>query len=126
MGMGCAGAYADVIEETNVKKFCPKEYNDFMDAVGNDYDEFGRNAECNDLKRNHSKEQIAAYEKLQVAFEKKTGLDLNVAYHNSEDEGDRYDDVDGIYWYVNGMYELTPAGKKMEKYVERKNFVQFG
>ena len=127
MGMGMAAASADVIEVKSIRKFCKDEYDAFIGLVEGcelDMEEFARNAEY-DLD-DYDKDVVKAYKELCSAFENKTGLGLNVAFHNSEDEGDIYDDVDGIYWYVDGMYELTPAGKIMEKYVERKNFVQFG
>ena len=47
-------------------------------------------------------------------------------YDHSEDDGDRYDEVSGVYWSVDGMYELSEAGKKMKEYVSRKSFVMFG
>ena len=33
MGMGYTGAYADVIEEDSIKKFCLQEFQDLMDVV---------------------------------------------------------------------------------------------
>lgn len=63
---------------------------------------------------------------LREAFTKKTGLTLYLGFHNSSDEGDRYDEVKGAYWGVGGMYELTKAGKEMDKYVDRRMFVQYG
>jgi len=128
MGMGYAAAYADVIEDKYIKQFCPKEFEAFtgiVDGCELDLDEFARNAEYNFLD-GYDKDLVKAYENLCEAFKKETGLEIGLAYHDSGDEGDRYDDIDGIYWWVNGMYELTKAGKKMEKFVERKTFVQFG
>lgn len=54
------------------------------------------------------------------------GLTLGIAHHNSEDEGSGYDEVNGIFWWVDGMYELTPAGVKCRDFVERKHYVQYG
>jgi len=127
MGMGYAGAYADVIEDTSIKKLCKNEFEIFMGCIDSgeiNLEEFARNAEFN--LKDYSKDLVKAYMNLCLAFEKATGLTLGLAYHDSESEGDRYDDVDGIYWHVDGMYQLTPAGKKMKKYIKRKNFVQFG
>ena len=128
MRMGYAAAYADVITEDTIKKFCPKELELFMGCIDRcklDLDEFARNADYSDMGK-YDKDLVKAYENLCEAFKKETGLEIGLAYHDSGDEGDRYDDIDGIYWWVNGMYELTKAGKKMEKFVERKTFVQFG
>lgn len=128
MGMGYAAAYADTIDEKHVKEFCPNELEAFL-SIAKSCDiyleEFARNAEFNDLG-DTDKDVVKAYEALCEAFKKKTGLELGFAFHSADDEGDRYDDVNGVYFYVNGMYELTKAGKKMNKFVERKTFVQFG
>ena len=128
MSMGYASAYADTIEEKSVKKFCPKEFQALQNVIDETpctWEDVARAGNYGDIEKDCGKEIYSAYQKLYDAFEKKTGLQLFIAYHDSEDEGDRYDDVNGIYWGVNGMYQLTPAGKKMNKYVERKTFVQF-
>jgi hypothetical protein len=125
MGMGCVAAYADVITEDDVKEFCPNEFQSFVKTIedeNKDIDEVARGAEYEDID---NEKVVEAYNKLLEAFQNKTGLTLGLAYH-SVDDGDIYDEIDGRYWYVNGMYQLTPAGEKMRDYVERKNFVQYG
>ena len=47
------------------------------------------------------------------------------------DEGDRYDDVNGAYWSVDGLYEETKKFKDFKKKfkkikIERSHFVNFG
>jgi len=137
MGMGHAGGYADVIEDKSIKKFCKKEFGIFKSLFGQendvDFEDFARAAAVSGLdekdsdgNRMYPENVVEAYEDLQEAFEQKTGLTLYLGFHNSDDEGDRYDEVDGAFWCVGNMYELTPAGQKMEKFVERKSFVQFG
>lgn len=126
MGMGYAGGYADVIQDGTIKNKCPKEFQAFLDAIeksGLKFDEVAKESDYDEIE---DKDVMKTYLALFHAFKKKTGLDLGLAYHSSSDDGDRYDDVDGAYWYVDGMYQLTKAGKKMKKYVERKNFVTFG
>lgn len=128
MGMGYMAAMVDVIDEKHVKKFCPKELEAFLSiAKGCDIniEEFASNAEFEDFD-DTDKDVVKAYEALCDAFKKKTGLELGLAFHNQHDDGDRYDEISGLFWYVNGMYELTKAGKKMKKFVERKTFVQYG
>ena len=128
MSMGYAAAYADTIEESSIEKFCKKEIEIFRACVNGcelDMEEFARNAEFNDFE-DYDKDLLKAYENLCEAFEKKTGLSLGLAFHDADDDGDRYDDVNGIYWYVEGMYQLNPEGKKMKKHVKRQTFVQFG
>jgi len=130
MGMGYAGSYADVISEEGVKEVCPKEYQALMDAMvgippieAMDFDELAQQAEYNEIE---NKDAEQALEVLKEAFDKKTGLALSIGYHDADEQGDRYDDINGGFWCVGGMYELTKAGKKFEKYVQRKMFVSFG
>jgi hypothetical protein len=133
MGMGYYGAYADVIEEANIIIFCPKEFQEFKNVL-NKYDmdmsEIARDIdyECSvSLKGTEAgKAVMDTYIKLVEQFKKRTGLNLYLSYHDSECCGDRYDEIHGIYWAVDNMYELTPAGKKMKEYVTRSFFVQFG
>lgn len=128
MGMGHAAAYADVIEANTIKKFCPKEFDVFYEKVGDmesDFELFASLAESKDFA-DYDDDIVESYNELCNAFHKKTGLKLNLSFHDSDENGDRYDDINGVYWYVDGMYQLTPAGKKMQKYVERKSFVIFG
>ena len=126
MGSGYAGAYADVIEEDSIKKFCPQEFQDLMDVVEEMEGDMGmvaRDIEYQDF--DEDSDVYKCYTKLVDAFKEKTGLDLYIGYH-SEDDGDRYDEVSEVYWSVDGMYELSEAGKKMKEYVSRKSFVIFG
>lgn len=55
-----------------------------------------------------------------------SGLTLLIGYHDSKNSGGGYDGVDGVFFEVEGMYELTPAGRKCQKFVSRKQFVQWG
>jgi hypothetical protein len=128
MGMGYAAAYADVVTEETIKKFCPKEFENLSNAIDDADDTWDNVAQSLEIGDDDevSGNVVIYFRKLQKAFEKKTGLSLCIGYHSADDDGDRYDDIDGIYWSVDGMYQLTPAGKKMKKYVERKTFVQFG
>ena len=49
-------------------------------------------------------------------------------FDDRSSEGDIYDSdkVDGVYWSVGGMYQLSPAGRKMRKYVSMELFTQYG
>ena len=60
-------------------------------------------------------------------FEKTTeGLILDIDFHDKEGDGDRYDEVDGVFFTVGGMYGLTPAGKKFNDVVTRKFYTTWG
>ena len=111
MGMGYGANYADIISAEDVEKICPDEWKAFIAALETEeetVDSFAMEAMCDERP------------------EKKTQLEIGIGYHNSDDEGSRYDDVDGAYWWVSGMYELTEAGKKMEDIVRRHFWVTFG
>ena len=73
------------------------------------------------------------WHKLYTAFKEATGIELLVDYHNKNDEGDRYDEVDGMFFCVcvSELYQPTENYKKlMEKFgknvIDRKFYVSFG
>jgi hypothetical protein len=125
MSMGYAANFAEVIEQEFVKKQCPEQFEKFNSALDENQDEtlesFAQNAEDLDEKSKEGKTYIELCE----AFEKKTGLSLYISYHDP-DNGDTYDDVNGVMWCVDGVYELTPAGKKHQKQIQRVSWVSFG
>ncbi len=125
MSMGHAAAYADIIEEKdlvtigNCGKLLKKLKKLSDDALFNLVNEveFGDPKLCLQC--------VKVLNAIHREFNKVTGLTLNLGYHDPDD-GDRYDEVEGIYWSVDGMYQLSRAGKKYNKIVERKFFVNFG
>jgi hypothetical protein len=134
MGMGYGAAYADVIEPADIEQFCPKEWQAFIQAIeatedddgeGKTVDSFAMEAMYENLETADG-DDAKAYVALCVAFEEKTGLSIGIGHHNSDDEGSRYDDVDGAYWWVEGMYMLTPEGEKVKHIVRRHHWVTFG
>jgi hypothetical protein len=130
MGMGYAACYADVVSEKTVRKFCPKELKALKKALGKKHgiEDLAREARfqnnSSEIIKAVGKKAHDAYFSLVEAFELKTGLDLSI--HDSGDEGDIYDDVDGAFWCMDGMYQLTPAGEAMKDNVQRKRWVDFG
>jgi hypothetical protein len=64
---------------------------------------------------------------LQQEFQDATGLKLYVGYHDSDAEGSKYDDVDGIFYYAENVITPTLAGSKALNcgLVERKWWVVF-
>ena len=53
-------------------------------------------------------------------------LTLDLVYHDSNDEGSCYDDVDGFAWCVGGHQKPTRAGEKFESEIDLKTYVTFG
>ena len=128
MGMGYGANFAEVIEQEDLEKLVPKEFNEFLNVCDEDdtsFDEVAERIQQDDFDNISVKVQ-EKYLKLCAAFKRKTKLTLELNYHNSEDQGDRYDDVSGHYWSVDGLYQLSPAGKKLSKIVKRKFFVTYG
>jgi hypothetical protein len=55
---------------------------------------------------------LKLWEQLQQEFQNATGLKLYVGYHDSDAEGSKYDDVDGIFYYAENVTSPTLAGAK--------------
>lgn len=55
---------------------------------------------------------VEAWESLQTDFKERTGLGLDINYHDCESDGSRYDDVDGIFYTVGNVESFTLAGSK--------------
>lgn len=128
MGMGYSAAFADTVEEDFVKKMCPKELKAFKkewNACDADLSEKIELARYSDFT-----EELdvvgKAYARLQDAFQAKTKLSLSLDYHDSENDGSRYDNVDGWFWIVEGVTTLTPAGKKYSKFIAHSSWVYYG
>ena len=129
MGMGYGANYADVIEDTDVKKLCKVTYNKLMKAIEadediGDLDDYAQLMVFEEI--DEDSDVYLAYRNLQSAFEKATDLQVYLEFHDHDEYGDRYDDINGHYWSVDGMYQLTPAGEKLKDKVGRKFFVTFG
>lgn len=137
MGMGYGGNFSVVIQESDLKKVVPAAFKRFATARADmldDYEEFAQLV-SNDDKMNPEvhgvKEMEAAYAALQAAFKKATGIGLYLNYH-SEDDGDRYDDVNGIFWSLSfddcypESKQFKTLRKKCKKYAGIHHFVTFG
>jgi hypothetical protein len=111
----------------NGGRSCPQEYENFMQAMNNndmDLDEFAHTWR-NYTSKDENSEHFLTYQSLCDAFNHKTGLELYLDYHDPDD-GDMYDEVNGVMWCVDGVYQLTEAGKKHHKQIQRKGWVSFG
>jgi hypothetical protein len=144
--MGYGASYADVIEWSEIKRLVPKEAHALareLKKAGVSMDNF-----CQAMDREHwdyaeialddpgavekaIRQITSAWETLAAAFTKATtvegaGLELVPRFHNADNDGDRYDDVSGGFFHVDGVYQLTPAGRKFAGKIERKFYVTFG
>ena len=143
MSHGTSACFADVIDVKHVKKICLKEYKNFLKVLKEqqvDLEDFAQQYQYEELQNDLC---VEAWNKLADAFELKTrvdykevegkqvvtyslGLTLGLGFHDVDEQGDKYDEVDGVYFTINGAYELTPAGKKFNSLFERKFFTEFG
>jgi hypothetical protein len=121
MGMGYAANYADVVKTEFIEKIVGKK---LLHAFDEAFLEEG--AVILDLCEGTYPKTDKAYQAVCDAFKKKTGLGLELHEHNSADEGDRYDDVDGPFWQVDFVWQKTKAGKKYDKEITRCHYVTFG
>jgi hypothetical protein len=127
MGMGYGANYVDVVEESFIEEIVGKNLIEEcrkLLAVA-DISAFIRYFDYGDESDN-APELINVYENIICKFNKITGLDVGLGYHDKNEDGDRYDDVNGWYWWVEGVYQLTPIGEKYKDKIERKFFVTFG
>jgi len=136
MSQATYACYADTVEESFVIETCPQEVealNAILEYNGFDLDTLACCARyCDDIEGELSltmdnEELIQAiletYDALCNAFRSKIGLELSIKYHCKEDRGD---EVDGRFWEVEGVYILSPAGKKHEKSITRKFWTTWG
>jgi hypothetical protein len=123
MGMGYGANFAEVIADGDLEDIVGGDllakFNFALEAAKVSYAEFADEGAG-------SVDVTAAYEAIREKFGKETGLGLFIGYHDSVAYGSRYDEVDGYYWAVTGMYELSPEGQKMIDVVQRRFFVTFG
>jgi len=165
MGMGYGAGYADVVEESFIKKHSPSEFKAFMAAIERAHislDEAAKAIEYDDqdllcesiqnvwegrslLTREHQfyresnekeikefflkgliKEIDKAWTSLRRSFNRKTGLSLDMGFHDKDNEGDRYDDINGYYFCVGNVWIRTRPGQKYARNISRKMFVTYG
>jgi hypothetical protein len=131
MGMGYGANTVDTIEEKSVETMCPVEYNAFMQAIKDagieSVEEFAISIVGGDDGKDLETGQTFA--SLCNKFKESTGLTVGIGYHDSEDDGSRYDEIEGYYWWVYEVYEMTKEAKSFEELghsITRKQFVTFG
>lgn len=132
MPMGYGANYEQTISEEDFKKICPVEYLAFENMLTRldlCFDEFARCIAFDDLE-DVSQEMIDEYDQLIFSFLEKTKLHIELNYHDSDNNGSCYDDVNGGYWHLNDATDFTLDAKSMMKQYEVEiqsiSFVTFG
>ena len=115
MAMGYAAAFANVIESDVVRELVTEEFDTFYKAIedeGLDFEEVVRDGMFGGIDNERVRK---ACEDLQQAFYEKTQIRLYLGYHDADSEGDRYDDIDGVYFYLhwNDIYQYTDKAEKL-------------
>lgn len=140
MGVGYAANFILAVEKEKLEKF--KSYQELLAGLKK-YDvpleNFAQAIESDDVIYNNNnydltKEEMqeldTLYESFQNEFKQVTGVEINIGYHDPDNDGDRYDQVNGVFFGLDfgDMYELTPDGKKVQDTLgfEWKFFVTFG
>jgi hypothetical protein len=136
MGMGNYANFADTVTKEFVTETCSDEMAGLLKVLAeNDYD-LERLAYCAtnggdiegelgvDLEEEAAKAIMEAYEILCMTFQDKTqGLSLDIRYKDHDDRGD---EVDGVFWEVDNVYELSEAGRNNIGNIKRKFWTNFG
>jgi hypothetical protein len=127
MGMGYGANFADTIEQGELIKIAPKEWKALEKSVEKDEEDMDFNL-SEIASGNEIEERIKTeYDNFVDAVYKNTGMDVEVFYHNSEDQGDRYDEVEGVFWHVNNAYIKNPKiTRGNQQKIERQFFVTYG
>lgn len=88
------------------------------------------NEEGEELSKDSMDEIYELFEDFKEEFKNSTGVGIDLGYHNQEEQGSCYDDIDGVFFALNfsDVYEMTPEAKHLQKKTgfEMKYFVTFG
>lgn len=146
MSMGYSACFTEHVSDDNLKKILGDEA-DKLDQLKKLIDDC--NNECaddlvrylddgdigglNDAEADGIKQLTKLWAAIQKRVKKETGLKLYINYHDSDNTGSCYDDVDGVFFdFANGeLYKPSVKFQKLRKkfgedVVERQFFVEFG
>ena len=148
MATGYGANFAETISKENLIKVVKDKrlVNNFIKKFTNyhfsecetaDYDELaitvsGEDIRDIDMDSKPFKELKALWDKIAKKFKEETKIDLYINYHDANDDGDCYDEVDGLFFnfYTSALYKPTKKYKdmmaKFGDIVERKFYVIYG
>jgi len=138
--MGGSVSCVQVITRNKVKQICPSltaalfselkkykvSFEDFAMFISNNAELTLEHIQDEDEKDRIQGMLVDLWANLQSSFYKRSkGLTLELGYHNSLEDGDPdYDQVDGAFFHVGKMYQLTSAGKEFIRSVKTRHFVR--
>ena len=145
MSMGNSACFDEVIEDNYITKILGKEHSQKLTSFRKLFDKVAddEGASCvidyivehckwavTDPENKDIQELDTLWTDIRTLVKEKTGLDLDVCYHESEDE---YDEVDGLYFALdtNQLYKPTKEYENLMKLygkdvVDRKFYTVFG
>lgn len=126
MSMGHSACTAWTISDEDCEKVCKKAWKNMVLALADKnmtLDEVAQQINMDEPLPDYISSAIAGF---MHDFSKKTGLSINLGYHSSNEDGDRYDEVDGHFWDLGGVTVKTPAAKKLGKKIRFSTWVTFG
>jgi hypothetical protein len=156
MGCGFNACKADVVEKSFVKEICPEEFGILDPCIhkhiDGKWDEFAKQMSFGienvdfelvidpksiepgeDPKSSYEtayktvcEEITKNWNMLAETFKGRTGLDLYLSYHDMENDGSHYDEIDGVFWSVGGVWQRTEAGERYNDKIQEKSWVQYG
>lgn len=132
MSMGNSACFAEVIEPKSIRRILGKEdgrkltsfirlFNKWEEAEGAScLIEFLNDGDDNAVSDPDGKDLVklrSLWTEITGKVKDKTGLDLDVGFHDSDSEGDSYDEVDGLYFefFHAQLYQPTPKFKALKK-----------
>lgn len=138
MGMGYCACFDLVVSEDSVKKICEEEYNALNKVLSKynvSWNSFAYAIRYDDniadVSEDEMEEILFSYRQLVKRFKANTDFTIDISYHDSSEEGDRYDEVDGCFFTINfgEFYEMTPFAKKAKQQgieIDLKTYVSYG
>lgn len=103
-----------------IKSVVPEEADKFIKSC-NDIENAAYRIQINDFDY-ESDEGMALVELIEAFYKTTGGLDISMGYIGGESDSDRF----GVIWFVGGVQEMTPAGKKYQKNLEYLRWVEYG
>ena len=132
MSQGYAGAFAHVVDMEAIRKNYPE-----IDEAYKTLQENVENSDMFDCMEDFARDYDYGWYKMPLYLKRlyndfintvneKTGLDVNIAFHDSEQGSDIYNEVDGVYWYADNYLIVNPElPEESQKLVDMKTFVQY-
>ena len=131
MGMGHGANWCEVISDEDLDKLLGHGLQEIKNYL-KDHDEDLDSLACNiyydtgDIEEEVYEKALVLLTAIENKFKEKTGLGVSIDYHDQAEMGDRYDDVDGHFWVVNGFYVISEEGKKIQEMVQTVGWVTYG